>query len=145
MIIGAAAVHLLSRAMQDLPAAYAVFTGIGVIGAISLGIVVHRDPVSIGRFTALALITGGIMLARSPIPTDHSASPHFGPPVDNAISIEDHAYLCLPEPPTARRSPRATATARSPPPRPLTAGPGGAGYATNGPERWSVACCSRWC
>ncbi|WP_199733482.1 SMR family transporter [Micromonospora sp. BL4] len=35
--------------MQDLPAgtAYAVFTGIGTSGAISLGIVLHRDPVSI--------------------------------------------------------------------------------------------------
>jgi quaternary ammonium compound-resistance protein SugE len=64
--LGAAAVYLLSRAMQDLPVgtAYAVFTGIGAIGAISLGIVVHKDPVSIGRFAALALIIGGIVLAR---------------------------------------------------------------------------------
>lgn len=64
--LGAAAVYLLSRAMQDLPVgtAYAVFTGIGAIGAISLGIVVHKDPVSIGRLSALAMITGGIMLAR---------------------------------------------------------------------------------
>lgn len=64
--LGAAAVYLLSRAMQDLPVgtAYAVFTGIGAIGAISLGIVVHKDPVSIGRFAALALIVGGIVLAR---------------------------------------------------------------------------------
>lgn len=63
MILGAAAVYLLSRAMRDLPVgtAYAVFTG---IGAISLGIVVHKDPVSVGRFTALAMITGGIVLAR---------------------------------------------------------------------------------
>jgi quaternary ammonium compound-resistance protein SugE len=64
--LGAAAVYLLSRAMQDLPVgtAYAVFTGIGAIGAISLGIVVHKDPVSVGRFAALALIIGGIVLAR---------------------------------------------------------------------------------
>ncbi|MFI7426623.1 DMT family transporter [Micromonospora sp. NPDC049836] len=65
-VLGAAAVYLLSRAMQELPVgtAYAVFTGIGAIGAISLGIVVHRDPVSVGRFAALALIVGGIVLAR---------------------------------------------------------------------------------
>jgi quaternary ammonium compound-resistance protein SugE len=65
-VLGAGAVYLLSRAMQDLPVgtAYAVFTGIGAIGAISLGIVVHKDPVSIGRFAALALIIGGIVLAR---------------------------------------------------------------------------------
>ncbi|MFG3708378.1 DMT family transporter [Micromonospora sp. NPDC047670] len=64
--LGAAAVYLLSRAMQDLPVgtAYAVFTGIGAIGAISLGVVVHKDPVSVGRFAALALIIGGIVLAR---------------------------------------------------------------------------------
>ncbi|KKK07191.1 multidrug efflux SMR transporter [Micromonospora sp. HK10] len=66
LVLGAAAVYLLSRAMRDLPVgtAYAVFTGIGAIGAISLGIVVHRDPVSVGRFAALALIVGGIVLAR---------------------------------------------------------------------------------
>ncbi|MEV0425737.1 multidrug efflux SMR transporter [Micromonospora sp. NPDC050495] len=66
LVLGAAAVYLLSRAMQELPVgtAYAVFTGIGAIGAISLGIVVHRDPVSVGRFAALALIVGGIVLAR---------------------------------------------------------------------------------
>ncbi|GAB3330054.1 multidrug efflux SMR transporter [Micromonospora halotolerans] len=65
-VLGAAAVYLLSRAMRDLPVgtAYAVFTGIGAIGAISLGIVLHKDPVSIGRFAALALIIGGIVLAR---------------------------------------------------------------------------------
>ncbi|MGW4500804.1 DMT family transporter [Micromonospora sp. NPDC004336] len=64
--LGAAAVYLLSRAMQDLPVgtAYAVFTGIGAIGAISLGVVVHKDPVSVGRVAALALIIGGIVLAR---------------------------------------------------------------------------------
>ncbi|MCP3786767.1 hypothetical protein NLX85_25695 [Micromonospora sp. A3M-1-15] len=40
------------------------FTGIGAIGAMPLGIVVHKDPVSVGRMTALAMITGGIVLAR---------------------------------------------------------------------------------
>ncbi|MGW4155475.1 DMT family transporter [Micromonospora chersina] len=66
LVLGTAAVYLLSRAMRDLPVgtAYAVFTGIGAIGAISLGIVVHKDAVSVGRFTALAMITGGIVLAR---------------------------------------------------------------------------------
>ena len=64
--LGAGAVYLLSRAMQDLPVgtAYVVFTGIGAVGAISLGIVLHDDPINIGRLTALALIVGGIVLAR---------------------------------------------------------------------------------
>ncbi|WP_280245207.1 DMT family transporter [Nocardia abscessus] len=65
-VLGATAVYLLSRAMQTLPVgtAYAVFTGIGALGAITLGIVVNRDPLSAGRVLALALILGGIVLAR---------------------------------------------------------------------------------
>lgn len=71
-VLGAAAVYLLSRAMQDLPVgtAYAVFTGIGAIGAITLGVIVHKDPLSIGRFAALALIIGGVVLARVTNPTE---------------------------------------------------------------------------
>lgn len=62
----AVAVWLLSQAMNTLPVgtAYAVFTGIGAVGAITLGIVVNDDPVSAGRMAALGLILGGIMLAR---------------------------------------------------------------------------------
>lgn len=62
----AAAVWLLSQAMNTLPVgtAYAVFTGIGAVGAITLGIVVNGDAVSVGRLTALTLIVGGIVLAR---------------------------------------------------------------------------------
>ncbi|MEV0079230.1 multidrug efflux SMR transporter [Nocardia neocaledoniensis] len=64
--LGSFAVYLLARAMQTLPVgtAYAVFTGIGALGAISLGVVVHKDPLSAGRMLALALILGGIVLAR---------------------------------------------------------------------------------
>lgn len=64
--LGSLAVYLLSRAMQTLPVgtAYAVFTGIGALGAISLGVLVHKDPLSAGRALALSLILGGIVLAR---------------------------------------------------------------------------------
>ncbi|MET9663152.1 multidrug efflux SMR transporter [Streptomyces sp. NPDC006510] len=60
------AVYLLSRAMEGLPVgtAYAVFTGIGAVGAIALGILVHHDPVSPGRLAAVSLIVGGVALAR---------------------------------------------------------------------------------
>src|SRR3712207_6449917 len=69
-VLGVGAVYLLSRAMQTLPVgtAYAVFTGIGAVGAITLGIVVHHDPVSALRLLALALIVGGIVLARVATP-----------------------------------------------------------------------------
>jgi quaternary ammonium compound-resistance protein SugE len=66
LILMAAAVWLLSQAMNTLPVgtAYAVFTGIGAAGAIVLGVVVNDDPVSVGRMAALALIVGGIVVAR---------------------------------------------------------------------------------
>ncbi|MBF6072481.1 DMT family transporter [Nocardia farcinica] len=64
--LAATAVYLLSLAMRTLPVgtAYAVFTGIGAVGAVGLGVVVHKDPLSTGRMMALALIVGGIVLAR---------------------------------------------------------------------------------
>ncbi|MFF0541814.1 DMT family transporter [Nocardia thailandica] len=64
--LGSLAVYLLSRAMQSLPVgtAYAVFTGIGALGAIALGVVVHKDPLSAGRVLALSMILGGVVLAR---------------------------------------------------------------------------------
>lgn len=53
LVIGA--VYLLARAMEGLPVgtAYAVFTGIGAIGAIALGVLVHHDPMSPGRLAGL--------------------------------------------------------------------------------------------
>ncbi|UGT62822.1 DMT family transporter [Nocardia asteroides] len=65
-VLAASAVYLLSLAMRTLPVgtAYAVFTGIGAVGAIALGVVLHRDPLTVGRVLALALIVGGIVLAR---------------------------------------------------------------------------------
>ncbi|MGW4769480.1 DMT family transporter [Nocardia sp. NPDC004278] len=65
-VLGAVAVYLLSRAMQTLPVgtAYAIFTGIGAVGAIGLGVVVNKDPLSAGRLLSLSLILGGIVLAR---------------------------------------------------------------------------------
>ncbi|MEV0196503.1 multidrug efflux SMR transporter [Nonomuraea sp. NPDC050691] len=66
LVLMAAAVWLLSQAMNTLPVgtAYAVFTGIGAVGAITLGIVLGGDPLSVGRMAALSLIVGGIVLAR---------------------------------------------------------------------------------
>ncbi|MFG2003835.1 DMT family transporter [Spirillospora sp. NPDC048911] len=65
-VLAAIAVYLLSRSMQTLPVgtAYAIFTGIGAAGAIGLGVVINKDPVTAGRSIALALILGGVILAR---------------------------------------------------------------------------------
>jgi len=67
IVLCAAAVYLLSLAMNTLPVgtAYAVFTGIGAAGAIGLGVLVYGDPLSFGRIVALALIVGGVALARA--------------------------------------------------------------------------------
>jgi quaternary ammonium compound-resistance protein SugE len=65
-VLGAAAVYLVSIAMQSLPVgtAYAVFTGMGAVGAITLGVVVQKDPLTAGRMLALSMIVGGIVMAR---------------------------------------------------------------------------------
>ncbi|MEU6580573.1 multidrug efflux SMR transporter [Nocardia sp. NPDC046763] len=65
-VLAAVAVYLLSYAMRSLPVgtAYAIFTGIGAVGAIGLGIVVQKDPLSVSRVLALSMIIGGIVLAR---------------------------------------------------------------------------------
>ncbi|UFS94984.1 DMT family transporter [Nocardia huaxiensis] len=70
LVLMAGAVYLLSVAMQSLPVgtAYAVFTGIGAVGAIGVGIVVQKDPLSAGRVLALAMIIGGIVLAHATNP-----------------------------------------------------------------------------
>lgn len=51
--------------MRSIPAgtAYAVFTGIGAAGAITLGVIINHDPLSVGRLAALALIVAGVILA----------------------------------------------------------------------------------
>ncbi|SHK23676.1 quaternary ammonium compound-resistance protein SugE [Pseudonocardia thermophila] len=66
LVLMALAVWLLSLAMNSVPVgtAYAVFTGIGAAGAITLGVLVHGDPISAGRVAALTLIIGGVVLAR---------------------------------------------------------------------------------
>ncbi|HEU5027203.1 MAG TPA: multidrug efflux SMR transporter [Spirillospora sp.] len=66
LVLMVAAVWLLAQAMRTLPVgtAYAIFTGIGAVGAIALGVAVHKDPLTAGRVTALALIVSGLVLAR---------------------------------------------------------------------------------
>ncbi|TNY36712.1 DMT family transporter [Thermomonospora catenispora] len=65
-LLAAGAVWLLSKAMDTVPVgtAYAVFTGIGAVGAVTLGVVLDDDPVNAGRIAALGLIVTGVVLAR---------------------------------------------------------------------------------
>ncbi|REE96449.1 DMT family transporter [Thermomonospora umbrina] len=65
-VLAATAVWLLSKSMGTIPVgtAYAVFTGIGAVGAVTLGVALNDEPVNAGRIAALSLITGGIVLAK---------------------------------------------------------------------------------
>ena len=63
LVAMAISVALLGIAMKDMPVgtAYAVWTGIGAIGTVILGIVLLGDPVSWGRIVCLLLILSGII------------------------------------------------------------------------------------
>ena len=54
---------LLARAVQSLPigTAYAVWTGIGAVGAATLGVVLFDEPSSIARVGFISLIVVGVV------------------------------------------------------------------------------------
>jgi len=56
-------VVLLGYAMKSLPVgtAYAVWTGIGAVGTVILGIVLFSEPANFGRVLSIALIIAGIV------------------------------------------------------------------------------------
>ena len=57
-----ASFYFLSLALKNIPlgTAYAVWTGIGTIGTVILGIILFKEPVSIMRFVCFFLILSGI-------------------------------------------------------------------------------------
>lgn len=59
----AVSVVLLALAVKTLPigTAYAVWTGIGAVGAVALGIVLFGDPATLPRLLCVALIVVGIV------------------------------------------------------------------------------------
>lgn len=61
-----ASFSLLAWSMRLLPlgTAYAVWTGIGAVGAFLVGILYLGEAANAMRFTAVALIIGGIVLMR---------------------------------------------------------------------------------
>jgi quaternary ammonium compound-resistance protein SugE len=60
---GALSFYLLSSSMKTLPVgtAYAVWTGIGAVGTVVLGIVVLREPSDLLRLLSISLIVAGIV------------------------------------------------------------------------------------
>lgn len=57
-----ASVALLGLAMKTLPVgtAYAVWTGIGTVGTVLLGLWLFNEPATIARLACLAMIVSGI-------------------------------------------------------------------------------------
>lgn len=56
-------VLLLGWAMRTLPVgtAYAVWTGIGAVGTVALGIVLFQEPATVARLACVGLILAGIV------------------------------------------------------------------------------------
>jgi quaternary ammonium compound-resistance protein SugE len=54
---------LLGIAMRTLPVgtAYAVWTGVGAVGTVILGVLLFDDPATFSRFLCIALILAGII------------------------------------------------------------------------------------
>lgn len=63
LVAMAFSVWLLSIAMKNLPlgTAYAVWTGIGAVGAVVAGIVIFGDAVTVPRLASVALIIAGLI------------------------------------------------------------------------------------
>jgi quaternary ammonium compound-resistance protein SugE len=62
-VAASASFWLLGRAMRSLPVgtAYAVWTGIGAIGAAVAGMLLFAEPATAARIVCIALIGGGIL------------------------------------------------------------------------------------
>lgn len=63
LIAMAASVWLLAIAMKSLPVgtAYAIWTGIGAVGAVTLGIILFNEPVTFARIGSVGLIVTGLI------------------------------------------------------------------------------------
>ena len=67
-----ASMALLGLAVKSLPlgTAYAVWTGIGAVGAVILGIVLFKEPATVARLVCVGLIVSGILGLKFLSPSD---------------------------------------------------------------------------
>lgn len=63
-VLAALAIYPLTRAMETIPVgtAYTVFTGIGALGAVGLGILLSGDPVTAPRLIGIASVVAGVIV-----------------------------------------------------------------------------------
>lgn len=66
LVCGGISFYLLSVAMQNLPVgtAYAVWTSIGAVGAVSLGILFLNEPANLLRIVGILVVLSGVVLLR---------------------------------------------------------------------------------
>ncbi len=66
LVSGGASFYLLSAAMQNLPVgtAYAVWTSIGAVGAVTLGILFLDEPANLLRIVGILAVLSGVVLLR---------------------------------------------------------------------------------
>ncbi|MCV7170445.1 MULTISPECIES: DMT family transporter [Mycolicibacterium] len=67
LALAVAAVYPLTLAMRDIPVgtAYAVFTGVGATGAVTLGILIYGDPITALRLTGITLVVSGVVILQA--------------------------------------------------------------------------------
>ncbi|MGC4940526.1 DMT family transporter [Kribbella sp. DT2] len=63
LVFGITSVVLLAKTLDHLPVgtAYAVWTGIGSVGVVTLGIVLFHEPLTLTRMACIALIVAGVL------------------------------------------------------------------------------------
>ena len=67
LALAVAAIYPLTRAMEHLPVgtAYVVFTGIGGVGAVALGVLAGGDPLTAPRVLGALLVVTGVATLRA--------------------------------------------------------------------------------
>jgi quaternary ammonium compound-resistance protein SugE len=63
-VLAALAIYPLTRAMKTIPVgtAYTVFTAIGALGAVGLGIALSGDPANAPRLIGIGLVVAGVIV-----------------------------------------------------------------------------------
>ena len=63
LVFGVISVVLLSKTLDRLPVgtSYAVWTGLGSIGVVTLGVLLFDEPLSLPRLACIALIVAGVV------------------------------------------------------------------------------------
>ncbi len=63
LVFGVISVALLAKTLDRLPVgtAYAVWTGLGSIGVVTLGVILFDEPLTLPRLACIALIVAGVV------------------------------------------------------------------------------------